>query len=132
MGVHSLGWNECFASTSFSNGIASLTKLSKTPFMTAKLLHGQENQVNGDAGYVGIEKRKEITEEDPNGRIDWQIAKKRGAIKKMEEGPEKELIVAEEKAKASVRAFVEPSFHILKNLFRHRKTRYRGLAKNHH
>jgi transposase, IS5 family len=23
-------------------------------------------------------------------------------------------------------------FHVLKNLFRHRKTRYRGLAKNHH
>lgn len=99
---------------------------------TAKLLHGQENQVNGDAGYVGIEKRKEIVAEDPNSRIDWQIAKKRGAIKKMQEGSEKELIMAEEKAKASVRAFVEHPFHILKNLFRHRKTRYRGLAKNHH
>jgi IS5 family transposase len=30
------------------------------------------------------------------------------------------------------RAFVEHPFHILKNLFRHRKTRYRGLAKNYH
>lgn len=35
-----------------------------------------------------------------------------------------------EKAKASTRAKVEHSFHVLKNLFRHRKTRYRGLAKN--
>ena len=35
-----------------------------------------------------------------------------------------------EKAKASVRAKVEHPFHVLKNLFRHRKTRYRGLAKN--
>jgi transposase, IS5 family len=35
-------------------------------------------------------------------------------------------------AKASVRAFVEHPFHIVKNLFRHRKTRYRGLAKNAH
>ncbi|MFX6006943.1 transposase, partial [Acinetobacter baumannii] len=25
---------------------------------------------------------------------------------------------------------VEHPFHVLKNLFRHRKTRYRGLAKN--
>jgi transposase, IS5 family len=29
-------------------------------------------------------------------------------------------------------AFVGHPFHILKNLFRHRKTRYRGLAKNGH
>ena len=36
------------------------------------------------------------------------------------------------KAKAAVRAFVEPPFHILKNIFRHRKVRDRGLAKNGH
>ena len=37
-----------------------------------------------------------------------------------------------EKAKASVRAFVEHPFHIVKNLFGHRKVRYRGLARNGH
>ena len=37
-----------------------------------------------------------------------------------------------EHAKAAVRAFVEHPFHIVKNPFRHRKTRYRGLAKNGH
>jgi IS5 family transposase len=35
-----------------------------------------------------------------------------------------------EHLKASVRAQVEHPFHVIKNLFRHRKTRYRGLAKN--
>ena len=50
----------------------------------------------------------------------------------MAEGAEKETLKAVEKAKASVRAFVEHPFHILKNLFRHRKVRYRGLAKNGH
>jgi transposase, IS5 family len=35
-----------------------------------------------------------------------------------------------EKAKASIRARVEHPFHVVKNLFKHRKTRYRGLAKN--
>ena len=35
-----------------------------------------------------------------------------------------------EHLKASVRAKVEHPFHVIKNLFRHRKTRYRGLAKN--
>jgi IS5 family transposase len=35
-----------------------------------------------------------------------------------------------EQIKASVRAKVEHPFHVMKNLFRHRKTRYRGLAKD--
>jgi len=35
-----------------------------------------------------------------------------------------------EKAKASARAFVEHPFHMVKNLFKYRKVRYRGLARN--
>jgi transposase, IS5 family len=97
---------------------------------TAKLLHGQETQVHADAGYIGVEQREEITA--LNRTIDWQIAGKRGQIKKMEEGPEKQARKAIEKAKASVRAFVEHPFHIIKHLFRHRKVRYRGLSKNGH
>ena len=64
--------------------------------------------------------------------MDWQIARKRGQIKERVEGAEKEVIKTLEKAKASVRAFVEHPFHIVKNLFGHRKVRYRGLAKNGH
>jgi IS5 family transposase len=97
---------------------------------TAELLHGQEKQVHADAGYTGVEKRAEIVALER--KIDWQIAGKRGAIKAMAEGAEKEAIKAVEKSKASVRAFVEHPFHIVKNLFRHRKVRYRGLAKNGH
>ncbi len=99
---------------------------------TAVLLHGSETQVYADAGYVGIDKRDEVKAADPERKIDWQIAKRRQPIRKMEDGPEKDGLLAVEKAKASVRAFVEHPFHILKNLFRHRKTRYRGLEKNHH
>lgn len=97
---------------------------------TASLLHGKETQVHVDAGYTGVEKREEIA--GLERKIDWQVASKRGKIKKMAEGVEKELLKAGEKAKASVRAFVEHPFHIIKNLFKHRKTRYRGLAKNGH
>ncbi len=97
---------------------------------TAELLHGQEKQVHADAGYTGVEKREEIVALEQ--KIDWQIARKRGQIKAMMEGAEKETLKAVEKAKASVRAFVEHPFHIVKNLFRHRKVRYRGLAKNGH
>jgi transposase, IS5 family len=103
--------------------VADITK-------TAELLHGEERQVHADAGYTGVEKREEI--QALNRRIDWQIAGKRGQLKKLGEGQEKERLKAVEKAKASVRAFVEHPFHILKNLFRHRKVRYRGLAKNGH
>ena len=97
---------------------------------TAELLHGEETQVHADAGYTGVEKRPEIVA--LQRKIDWQIAGKRGVIKALAEGAEKEVLKAVEKAKASVRAFVEHPFHIVKNLFRHRKVRYRGLAKNGH
>jgi IS5 family transposase len=97
---------------------------------TVELLHGGETQVHADAGYLGVEKRAEIVAlERP---IDWQIARKRGPIKAMAEGEAKAALKASEKIKAGVRAFVEHPFHILKNLFRHRKVRYRGLAKNGH
>src|SRR2546428_11484505 len=90
--------------------VADITK-------TAELLHGQEQQVHADAGYTGVEKRAEIVA--LARKIDWQIAGKRGQIKAMAEGAEKETLKAVEKAKASVRAFVEHPFHLLKNIFRH-------------
>lgn len=40
------------------------------------------------------------------------------------------LLAWVERLKASLRARVEHPFHIVKNLFKHRKARYRGLAKN--
>ena len=95
---------------------------------TAELLHGQEQQVHADAGYTGVEKRAEIVA--LKRKIDWQIARKRGLIKALAEGAEKETLRAVERAKASVRAFVEHPFHLVKNIFRHRKVRYRGLVKN--
>ena len=103
--------------------VADITK-------TAELLHGQETQVHADAGYTGVEKRAEMVALER--KIDWQIARKRGQIKTMAEGAEKETLKAMEQAKAAIRAFVEHPFHLLKNIFRHRKVRYRGLAKNGH
>jgi IS5 family transposase len=103
--------------------VADITK-------TAELLHGEEKQVHADAGYTGVEKRAEIVALERT--INWQIAGKRGLLQAMAEGAEKEACKAVEKAKASVRAYVEHPFHIIKNIFRHRKVRYRGLAKNGH
>jgi transposase, IS5 family len=95
---------------------------------THALLHGDEKQAYADAGYLGVEKREEIAIRAPD--VEWHVAAKRGKVKAMAEGLRKELTVQFERLKAQVRARVEPPFHILKNLFRHRKTRYRGLAKN--
>jgi len=90
------------------------------------LLHGDETDVFGDAGYQGVEKRKENLELP----VTWHVAMrpgKRRALPKTERG---ELQERAEQIKASIRAKVEHPFHVVKNLFRHRKTRYKGLAKN--
>lgn len=95
---------------------------------THALLHGQEETVHADAGYLGVEKREEILAQ---GReVDWRVAAKRGKLKEMPESWVKDLTWGFEKLKARVRALVEHPFHIVKNLFKHRKVRYRGLVKN--
>ena len=93
-----------------------------------ELLHGEEKASYVDAGYTGIEKRDEAAGEA--GKRTWYVALKRGKIKKMVEGEIKEVICRIEKLKAQVRAKVEHPFHVVKNLFGHRKVRYRGLQKN--
>jgi IS5 family transposase len=93
---------------------------------TRALLHGRERVVHADAGYQGADKRPEM---DIKG-VQWEIAARRGKIRAMAEGARKELLRQWERRKAQVRALVEHPFHILKNLFKHRKVRYRGLAKN--
>ena len=92
------------------------------------LLHGQEKQVFADAGYQGVDKRPEIISRF--GGVRFEVAAKRGKIRAMAEGKRKDLTRELERCKAQLRAYVEHPFHIIKNLFRHRKVRYRGLAKN--
>ena len=41
-----------------------------------------------------------------------------------------QLLEQAKQLKASIRAKVEHPFHVIKNLFRHKKVRYKGLAKN--
>jgi transposase, IS5 family len=90
-----------------------------------ELLHGEETNAFGDAGYRGVEKREEA--QGP----DWHIAMQPGQRKQLTDSALGQLLEQVEKIKASVRAKVEHPFHVVKNLFRHRKTRYRGMAKNH-
>ena len=91
----------------------------------AAVLHGQEEAVFADAGYTGAVNRPEHAERE----VWWNIAVKRGIIKALPKAL-RDLAEPAERALAQVRAWVEHPFHILKNLFRHKKLRYRGLAKN--
>ncbi len=99
----------------------------------AAVLHGKEEAVFADAGYTGAEKRPEHEDRDVSpdrvrGRL-WNIAIKRGIIKALPKGL-RDLAAPVERALSQVRAWVEHPFHVVKNLFRHKKLRYRGLAKN--
>jgi IS5 family transposase len=92
------------------------------------LLHGEEKRAGADAGYTGVEKRPEIV---ALGReIEWRVAARRSTLQAQPEGWAKALNGAWEKLKARARALVEHPFHIIKNIFKHRKVRYRGLEKN--
>ena len=91
----------------------------------AAVLHGRENAVFADAGYTGADKRPEHEERD----VSWNIAVRRSIIKALPERL-RNWAQAAETALSQVRAWVEHPFHVIKNLFRHRKLRYRGLAKN--
>ena len=93
---------------------------------THALLHGEETLVFGDAGYQGVGKR----EENLDTAVSWNVAMKRGQRKALPDDELGQLREKAEKLKASIRAKVEHPFHVIKNLFKHRKTRYRGLAKN--
>jgi IS5 family transposase len=90
------------------------------------LLHGQETDVFGDAGYTGVAKR----DENRNTGVTWHVAMRPGKRRVLPDTPLGKLLEDVEQTKARIRAKVEHPFHVLKNLFRHRKTRYRGLAKN--
>lgn len=92
-----------------------------------RLLHGHEKVVHADAGYQGAHKRAYLKDCD----VALVIARRRSTYRKLDAGdPSRILIEQLEHAKASLRAKVEHVFHIVKNLFHHRKCRYKGLAKN--
>lgn len=90
------------------------------------LLHGEETAALGDAGYQGVEKR----EESQGATVEWHVAMKLGKRKLLEGTELGRLVERLEHARASIRAKVEHPFHVVKNLFEHRKTRYKGLTKN--
>jgi IS5 family transposase len=82
------------------------------------LLHGQETAAFGDAGYRGVNKRAEA--KGPQ----WHVAMQPGKRRKLDPSRKwAQLLDRAEQLKASIRAKVEHPFHVIKNLFRHKKVR---------
>ena len=93
----------------------------------ASLLHGEEADAWGDAGYQGVDKRQEFTD----SKVRWEVAMRPGKRRALD--PERELhqlLNQAEKLKASIRAKVEHPFRVVKQQFGYAKVRYLGLAKN--
>ena len=94
---------------------------------TAHLMRPDDTDGWGDAGYLGVGARPEVTGDDQLSQITWHIAPRKGQLAKMH--PHEQGI---ESRKAGVRAKAEHPFLIVKRDFGFTKTRYRGLAKNLH
>jgi len=92
-----------------------------------QLIREEDKTVYGDAGYIGLDKRSEITKDEDLNKIDYKINVRIGSMKKMDEAGR-----AGEKEKSGIRAKVEHPFRTIKRTFGFTKTRYRGLKKNTH
>ena len=94
------------------------------------LMGGAEEELYGDSGYLGAEKREEaILTNDQGKEIQYIICARPSSLKKRYTGAEYEKAAAAEHAKASIRCKVEHVFAVVKGMFRFRKTRLRGLTK---
>ena len=97
--------------------------------MVPELLHGEEETVNGDSGYIGAEKREGAIICNKQGeKIRYEINRRPSQIRKMSESEQTEIKEQEHK-KSSVRCKVEHVFGVVKGLLKFKKTRYRGLRK---
>jgi IS5 family transposase len=91
--------------------------------MLPDLLHGEERKVWGDGGYQG--QTEAIKQAAPFAQ---DMTCKRTRFKNYVDQEAKR----KNTTKSSVRAKVEHVFRILKRVFGFDKTRYKGIAKNHH
>lgn len=90
------------------------------------LLHGQEVDAYGDAGYQGSHKRP-----DAKPGVTWHVAMRPGKRRALDKSkPLDQLTDQIEKSKAGIRAKLEHPFLVIKRQFGYVKTCYRGLNKN--
>lgn len=94
-----------------------------------ELIREDDEVVYGDSGYLGIQKRPEVIQNEHLSEIDYRINRRPKKLPKVSDNAiDWERLI--EHRKSSVRCKVEHPFRIIKCLFNYKKTVYRGLKKN--
>lgn len=113
-------------------------RLEVTPAKTAdidvmgQLLHGEEKAIFGDKGYTKREEKIKARKKGIYWGVSDRASLKGKSAKKLEVFKGK-LSKKQEKRNqlfSGIRAKVEYPFRVIKHLWGHRKTRYKGLYKN--
>ena len=95
----------------------------------AALICDDDEVVYGDSGYLGIQKRPEVTSDKHLASIDYRINRRPGKLPRVSDNAiDWERYI--ENRKSSVRCKVEHAFRIIKCQFGYKKTVYRGLSGN--
>ena len=97
--------------------------------VSSELLTGDEEEVYGDSGYLGAEKRPEALKKNKAGKSVHYKINRRPNQSKNNSARSQAQIKRREHEKSSVRAKVEHVFAVVKLQLRFRKMRYRGLQK---
>ena len=94
------------------------------------LLRPDDDVMYGDSGYLGAEKRAEVSGDEHLKSIDYRVAMRPSSLKTTDlfEGFNWEKFI--EHQKSSVRCKVEHAFLIVKRDFGYRKVAYKGIKKN--
>ena len=94
-----------------------------------KLIRSDDEVVYGDSGYLGIEKREEIKNDERLANIEYRINRCPKSLPQVSDNAiDWERYI--EYRKSAVRCKVEHAFKIIKDTFGFRKVRYKGIAKN--
>ena len=95
----------------------------------AKLFREDDEVGYGDSGYLGVQRRPEIVNNEHFSQVDFRINRRPGSLPKVSDNAiDWERYI--ENRKSSVRCKVEHAFRVIKCQFGYKKTVYRGLVKN--
>ena len=97
--------------------------------VTSELLTGDEEEVYGDSGYLGAEKRPEALKKNKAGKSVHYKINRRPSQSKKNSARSQAQTKRREHEKSSVRAKGEHIFAVVKLQLRFRKTRFRVLQK---
>lgn len=101
--------------------VETTTAKTHDKIMMNKLFYGEENRKFGDKGYYSETEKREARGKE----IFWGILDRGKRGHKLSSSQKKR-----NKKLASIRAKVEHPFRVIKDLWFHRKVRYKGLSKN--